>query len=179
MTNGLLTSYRGVAFCHAPVDEPVRVDKLVSTDGDDDRWNGPGQPTLYLALDPAVALAELARHLDVEAADDPVRRRVLAFDLDLDGLLDLREAGVRRAIAGPDDVAAFRDRGVARGVAARAREQPGCRGLLVPSMAFLDHEARANLVLFVERLDGDVADVLARQRDAGSLEIRPAADPPS
>ena len=135
------------------MDEPIRLDKLIS-DGDDDRWNGPGEPTVYLALEPAVVLAELARHLEVNPASEPVRRRLLGLTIEVEGLLDLRQPETRRAIGAPEAIEAFRDRAVAREVARRARTDFGARGLVVPSMAFLDQPSRGNLVLFMELFGG-------------------------
>jgi RES domain-containing protein len=146
----------------------------VTTEGDDDRWNGPGQPTVYLATDLAVALAELARHLDPEEGDR-VLRRLLGLELDLDGLVDLRDATVRERVGAPRDVEAFRDRDVAREVADRIRSDAAVTGLLVPSMAFLDDPQRANLVLFVERLGGEVAPLVRGQREAGVAQLRLSA----
>ena len=104
MTGPPATSFRGVAFCHVPADEPIRLEKLVSADGANDRWNRPGEPTVYLATELAIALAELARQLELSPRDDPVRRRLLGLALDVDGLVDLRRADIRAAVGAPDPV---------------------------------------------------------------------------
>jgi len=167
-------SFRGVAFCHVPAEEPIRLERLVSLDGEDDRWNRPGQPTVYLATELPVAMAELARHLDVAGGDPPVRRRLLGLSLEIDNLLDLRREDVRRTLDGPALVEAFQDRDVARACAQAARERRA-NGLLVPSMAFLDQPSRANLVLFIDALGGDMAALVRAQHEGGVVEIRPAA----
>lgn len=174
MSTTLASSFHGVAFCHVPADEPIRLEKLV-TDADDDRWNEAGQPTVYLATELPIALIELARHLDVGPRDGPVRRRLLGLDLELDSLADLRRPEVRSALEAPDDVEAFRDRPMARGVAGRLRGTGRWCGLLVPSMGFLDDPARGNLVLFVEHLGGEVAPLVRAQHEAGIVELRPGA----
>ncbi len=174
MDASLTASFRGVAFCHVPADEPIRLEKLVSADGDDDRWNGPGEPTVYLATDPAIAIAELARHLDIHPLDQPMRRRLLGLSLELDGLVDLRRPEVRDALAAPAEVEAFQDRDVARSVASRARSA-GAAGVIVPSMAFLDDLKRGNLVLFMDGLGRDMAELVHAQHEAGIVEVRPAA----
>ncbi len=168
-------SFHGVAFCHVPADEPIRLEKLVADDGGDDRWNVRGEPTVYLATEPAVAIAELARHLDLGPADDLVRRRLLGLSMTVEGLLDLRRPEIRRAVDAPDDVEAFRDYALARATAHRARSREGARGLLVPSMAFLDDPSRANLVLFMEHLGGELGPLVRAQHEAGIVEVRPAA----
>jgi RES domain-containing protein len=172
-------AFRGVAFCHVPADEPVRLDRLASTDGDNDRWNREGEPTVYLATDIGLAVAELARHLDVDAGDGPVRRRLLGLEVEVAGLLDLRDPDVRSAVGAPDAVEAFRDRDVSRSVADQARADAACLGLLVPSMAFLDEPERANLVLFVERHADGIEAVIRGQREAGLVEVRPESPPDS
>jgi RES domain-containing protein len=171
----LRTSFRGIAWCHVPADQPVRLEKLVTVDGDDDRWNRPGEPTVYLATEPALALAELARHLEPGRKAEPVRRTLLGLKLDIDGLLDLRRADVRAALDGPEAVEAFRDHEVARSVADRARTGEQAAGLLVPSMAFLDEPGRANLVLFVENLGGDFQRLVGACVEAGSLVLESSA----
>lgn len=45
--------------CHAPADQPFDLAALARPDDLDDRWGTPGQRTVFLASDPAVALAEL------------------------------------------------------------------------------------------------------------------------
>ena len=170
----LLASFRGVAYCHVPADEPIRLERLVSADGDDDRWNAPGEPTLYLATDPAIALAELARHADLYPGMPPFRRRLLALRVSLERLVDLRKPDQIKRF-GVDSETAFRDRDVARRVAAEARAEEGCVGLLVPSMAFLDDSRRGNIVLFMERWPEGVTAIIDTTIDAGLVELRPAA----
>jgi RES domain-containing protein len=171
------TTWQGIAYCHVPADEPVRLDRLVSSDGSDDRWNGPGQPTLYLALDPATALGELARHLELAPGTTTWRRRLVGVHVAVDRLADLRRADVHAAL-GIGEPAAFRDRDLARNVAADLRNEDGCAGLLVPSMTFLDDPARGNLVVFVDRFDGGIPDIVGGMADAGIVELRlPGAAP--
>lgn len=178
----LRTDRAGPAWRCVPDRGPFRPDLLVSRDGGDDRWNRPGEPTLYLALDPGVALAESGRHLaagpsaaDGRASSTPgqaiechrlVRLRTVARDL-----LDLRDPAVMSevGVAGP---AAFLDRAAARQVAGRLRAGGACRGLVVPSVAFLDDLSRGNLVLFMEHIPGGVDEVVAGWEEAGRIEVR-------
>jgi RES domain-containing protein len=172
----LLTTWQGIAFCHVPADEPVRLDRLVTSDGSDDRWNRAGEPTLYLALDLGTALGELARHVDLVAGMQAWRRRVLALSVEVDGLADLRRADVRARFGVDGEPAAFRDRELARDVARRVRQDDACAGLLVPSMTFLDDPARGNLVVFVDRFPGGINDIVRATADAGLVELRPPGD---
>ncbi|HKG56724.1 MAG TPA: RES family NAD+ phosphorylase [Candidatus Limnocylindrales bacterium] len=168
----LLTSFHGVAYCHVPADEPIRLERLVSADGSDDRWNRPGEPTLYLACDLAIAVAELGRHADLYPGMPPYRRRLLALSVAVDDLADLRRDEVRAAVG--IDVAQLRDRDVARDVAERLRREPDCNGLIVPSVAFLDDPARGNLVVFMDRFGAGIHDIHRGTADAGLIELRPA-----
>jgi RES domain-containing protein len=119
-----------------PADEPLDLSRLAEAESGDDRWNERGEPTIYLALDRSVALAEWARH-----ADGPGRRRFLRFRVDLENLAELRPVPVNYA-----------DRSVTRRVAAALRARRDCVGLLVPSLAFPDQPERGNLVVFAERV---------------------------
>jgi RES domain-containing protein len=170
----LLTSFRGVAYCHVPADEPIRIERLVSADGDDDRWNAPGEPTLYLATDPAIAVAELARHAELYPGMPPYRRRLLALRVSIDGLLDLRRPDQIERF-GVESETAFRERDTARRVAAEVRSDESCVGLLVPSIAFLDDPRRGNIVLFMERWPEGIRAIVDTTLDAGLVELRPAA----
>ena len=163
--------HRGRAFRCVPDNGPVELDALVSSDGHDDRWNRPGQPTLYLALDPGVALAEAGRHQPASAGREPACQRLLRLDVDAADLVDLRDPASLAALGidrGPFD---FLDREWARAVASRLRLRSGSvAGLIVPSAAFLDDPSRGNLVLFMERA-GEVRDVVRAWRQVGRVEI--------
>jgi RES domain-containing protein len=172
----LLTAWRGIAFCHVPADEPARLERLVTSDGSDDRWNRAGEPTLYLALDLGTAVGELARHVDLPPGTPPWRRRILGLSIEVDGLADLRSAEVRAKFGIDGEPVAFRDREVARNVARRMRQDDACTGLLVPSMTFLDDPARGNLVVFVDRFPGGINDIVRATLDAGLVELRPPRD---
>jgi RES domain-containing protein len=151
------------------------LDRLAEPGDGSDRWNDPGIPTVYLASDPGVALAEFARH---HAPEDRAERRLACLQLGPLQLADLTDprsrvaAGVR---GGPE---AFLDRELARGIARRLRADPRWAGLFVPSMAFLDHPQRANLVLFPERLAGRIQGTVVAWSEAGRLLVdRPGQSP--
>jgi hypothetical protein len=169
----LLVAWNGIAYCHVPADEPVRLDRLVTSDGEDDRWNRAGQATLYLALDLPTAVGELARHAELSPGMPPWRRRLMGLSVRVDGLVDLRRPEVRAASGIDIEPAAFRDVEVARRAADRLREDEACAGLLVPSMTFLDDHARGNLVVFVDRFGGAIDGLIEDTVDAGLVELRP------
>ena len=173
----LLTSWRGTAWCHVPADEPLDPRRLVTSGGDDDRWNGPGEPAVYLAVEAPTAVAELARHLRVPLDPASARRRIVGLSIDVAGLVDLR-AAVTRSAFGVDDAGVFRDRAAARSLARRIRADTTTRGLLVPSVAFLDEAddpARGNLVLFEDRIPGGVPALVHTLVEGGTIDLRGAA----
>lgn len=167
-----LAAWHEPLYCHAPVDEAFDPAALGEGGGHADRWSRPGEPTAYLAADPGVALAELARHH--RAGDGRLERRVLRlhpWGPGITGLVDLRDPVIRRAIDAPASLEAFLDREVARRIAAVVRDDARHLGLVVPSMAFLDDPARCNLVLFADRL-GDLAGFLRPGSEVARLVIR-------
>jgi RES domain-containing protein len=136
--------------------------ELVTTDGN--RWSRPGEPTIYLGSDTAVALAEFARHLEPES---PVVGRLWTVDVQLDCIVDLRDADAGVDPALPDDPRWPLDPERCRSLAAGFRVR-GAQGLIVPSVAFLDHRERWNLVLFADRLEG-LERLIAQPRPLASL----------
>jgi RES domain-containing protein len=150
--------WHGHGFLHVPahVDpDGVTVGDLVSDS--EGRWNRGGQPTLYLACDPAVAVSEFVRHLDV-APDAPPEddRSLVCVALALPQVVDLRDPDVASAFGIVAAPTAFLDETVSRRVSAAIRERIPFGGVLTPPMAFLDQPERWNLVVFAD--------------DAGQLE---------
>jgi RES domain-containing protein len=130
--------------------------------GRNNRWNVYGEPTLYLASDHRVAIAEFARHFDEEATlptrrPETVGRRAIArriYDLHVrvDSALDLREETVCAALSVTDAPYCFLDREIARATAQFIRQTTPAQALLVPSVALFDQPERCAIVLFLEKL---------------------------
>jgi hypothetical protein len=162
-------SFAGAAFRSVPETGPFDPEALVSRDDENDRWNRRGEPTLYLALDVGVAIAEAGRHLDMDSSPERTCQRIMRLVVNAQRLVDLRDpssaaaAGIRQ----PLDIL---DRNTARSVAAGLRGTGSYGGILVPSAAFLDDPARGNLVLFMEAFDG-VGSVLEGWEQIGRLEL--------
>jgi RES domain-containing protein len=129
----------------------LRVEELVSADGN--RWSHEGEPTVYLASSDAVVLAEFGRHLD----DDGAAVGFWSLRLRASAVVDLR--GLRTT-----DPARLLDPGWCAQIARRWRSEPGCEGMLVPSVAFLDRADAWNVVLFVERLRRPLSETLTDAR---------------
>ena len=166
-----LLAWHGPLYAHAPAGEPFDPSRLGEAGDHADRWCHPGEPTAYLAGDPGVALAELARHH--RPGGGRSERRILRLEPSgpgIGGLVDLRDPAIRQAIDGPGSPVAFLDRETARAIAARVRGDGRHLGLIVPSMAFLDDPARCTVVLFADRL-GDLAARLRAGSEAAWLRL--------
>jgi RES domain-containing protein len=151
-------SWSGSACRHIPDDSPFGVlDTRFAGRSHDNRWNRAGEPTLYLASDRAVLVAEFARHLQADAGLAPQAtqaRRVYDLRLELRRVLDLRDARVCDILELRDAPFCFVDREIARTTAAFLRRVVSVQAVLVPSMAFLDDRSRWVLVVFLENLEG-------------------------
>jgi RES domain-containing protein len=151
----------GVGVRHIPSNSPFDVlDTRFAGRVGDNRWNQAGDPTFYIASDQSVALAEFARHFrerqDPSLASDAIERATFRLDLHLEAVLDLRQPAVRTALGLHGGARRFLDNQVARATASFVRRTTTAEALLVPSVAFLDDPARWNLVLFLEKLPGDL-----------------------
>ena len=148
---------------------PLTVAELVTTDGN--RWSRPGEPTIYLGSDPAVALAEFARHLDVDAS---APRGVLwMVDVRVDRVVDLRTPESLAELGASTGPAWPLDQERCRSMAADLRQQ-GIQGLIVPSVAFLDQPERWNLVVFVDAIENVAATITSPRPLAAIGPAEPA-----
>jgi RES domain-containing protein len=130
---------------------PFDVSELVTSDGN--RWSLTAQPTLYLASDPGVALAETGRHWGRTIGDIAL----WSVRVTLDAVADLRRRDQWSSLTIPADPCWMLDRERCRGIASRLRADGDADGLIVPSAALLDDPSRYDIVVFVERLRRDVS----------------------
>ncbi len=157
----LLWDWSKVAYRHIK-DDPTRdvLDFSHAAIATDNRWNHAGEPAIYLASGPDIALAEFARHLRLDR--NPLQiphetaRRVYELRVhDVQPLLDLRDAEFCDALYLQDDdggVRWFFDMRRSRSVAAYLRHVTKARGILTPAMPALDDPNAWNLVLFLDKL---------------------------
>ncbi len=140
------------------------------------RWNTPGEPTLYLAGDPGVMVAEWGRQMssaiDPDAPTRAIAREVFRFHLRLDEVIDVRDPDVAASLGRTDAPSCFLDREIARSVSRYLRESTTSQALLVPSIAFLNDLARWNLVIFLDKLSADPAEWIHRVEPLGPLRWR-------
>ena len=172
----LIRPWEGTAHRHIPADAAYDVrDLRFAGRRGDGRWHWRGQPTLYLATDAGVAIAEFARHVALDRGGDlvPARRAVYRLGVRLARTVDLRDPAVLRLIGRDDAPECWLDERIARAVATFFRDSLGVEALLVPSVAHLDDADRFNLVCFLENLPGDPRAFLPRARRRTTVSVEP------
>jgi RES domain-containing protein len=152
-----LEAWKGFGVRHIPEGSPYGVlDFRFSSRAKDNRWNVEGQPTLYLASEKDVALAEYARHLQIDRSAPlmrPIRaRHVWRLELTLEHVIDLRNPKLWKELSLQNPPSCFLDIEQARAVAQLVRKTTLAEAVLVPSMAFLDKPDRWVMAIFLEKL---------------------------
>jgi hypothetical protein len=144
--------------------------------GPDNRWNEPGEPTLYVASDAGVAVAEFARHVDRDYHPDlarrPLRRRLFRLHLQLEFVLDFCDPNSWAALGGlPNAPGCFLDRAIARAAARYVRVTTPAQAMRVPSVAFLDDLTRWSLVVFLDKLPADPRRFVQEVDETGLIHV--------
>lgn len=143
------------------------------------RWHC-GESTLYLAQDKAVALAEFARHYQMNRSQELAReirpRQVYRFSVSLNRVLDLRNLEILSELSHLEgsifsQISDFMDPSVARETARLLRQKHSIQAIFVPSMAFLDNLNRWCLVLFLENLDSNSTAFIPSIKRDGEFKI--------
>lgn len=152
-----LRPWSGIAYRHVSANRTYDpLDFRLAGLGKLNRWNRPGEPTLYLAGDEGVLITEWGRHFSInrpaELAVNAEERIVLRFGVSLDAVIDLRHPDVLKELSLDDAPNCFLDRDLARATARFVRTVTPAQGILVPSITFLDQPNRWSLVLFLEKL---------------------------
>lgn len=169
-----LKPWSGSALRHIPAGSRFDVlDFRFAGRSGENRWNEPGQPTLYLAGDEGVLIAEWGRHFVVNRTKQlqamTVERAVYRLELSLEAVLDLRDARVWRELSLDSCPACFLTIAVARATASFVRATTDAQGLLVPSMGLLDQLDRWCLVVFLDKVPADPASFIASVTAQGPL----------
>ena len=115
-----ISPWVGYAVRHIP-DTPGKsydiYDFKYCSQSNENRWNIVGEPTLYLAKEKDVALAEYARHFRVDRtlglAAQTYRRQVFRFRVDLEYVLDLRKPKVWAELSLENAPDCFKDKNIA------------------------------------------------------------------
>jgi RES domain-containing protein len=171
--------WSGYAVRHIP-DTPGRIyniyDFSYAGRSNENRWNAAGEPTLYLAKEKDVALAEYARHFQVnrtpELAAQTYRRKVYRFQVQLNQVLDLCQPEVWGALSLGDAPDCFKDKVIARATAQFIRGTTSTQAMLVPSVAFLDNLRQWCLVLFLEKLPAETQAFLPKVQEDGYFQVQ-------
>lgn len=118
-----IVPWTGAAYRHLPETVRKRADVLNFSHAgraSDNRWNAKGQPTLYLANDTGIALAEWSRHFARNTnpllATVLVRRTLWRLTLTLPRVLDLRDPETWTALSLTDAPHCFLDLTISRAV---------------------------------------------------------------
>jgi RES domain-containing protein len=143
----------------------------------DNRWNVPGERTLYLAGDSDVALVEFARHIERDRAPalltETIDRDIFQFTVTIDRLLDLRDQQLLAALSLPQDPTCFADASLARATAQFLRRSPTrTQAIIAASMGFPDDPNRWVMVLFLENLPYDVHQFITDVRLHSTITVR-------
>jgi RES domain-containing protein len=176
----LVAPWEGTSYRHIPADARYDVrDLRWAGRRSDGRWHWRGQPTLYLATDAGVAIAEFARHLALDrgGAVLPARRAVYQLGVRLQRTIDLRDPRVLALIGRDDAPRCWLDERIARAVATFFRDAIRVEALLVPSVAHLDDMTRSNVVCFLENLPENPRTFLPRARRRATVSVEPDPGP--
>jgi RES domain-containing protein len=171
-----VSGWHGRVYRHIPADSPFGpLEGRLAAGSRFNRWNDAGEPTLYFAGDYGVPIAEFGRHFrELRLFDVGERgriRRLYEVKLSLKRVFDLRQPAAMLALALSNAPACFLDFTVAQATARFLRHGLGVQAAMVPSMAILDDPARWNLVLFLDRLDGPLDEVVSAVTDAGTFRL--------
>jgi hypothetical protein len=155
-----LKQWSGRALRHIPTGARREVlDFRYAGRGAENHWNEPGHPTLYLAGDEGVLIAEWGLHFTTNRTPRlqtmTVERSTCELTLAIDYVLDLRDEHVWRSLSLTLAPYCFTDMTVARATAHFVRGTTEAQALLVPSLGFLDDLQRWCLVVFLEKLPSD------------------------
>ncbi|MFT4040176.1 MAG: RES family NAD+ phosphorylase [Thermomicrobiales bacterium] len=155
-----LQRWSGAALRHIPAGSSFGVlDFRYAGRSADNRWNHQGSPTLYLAGDEGVLIAEWGRHFTAQRTPElprlTVERQVFRLELSLAAVIDLRSPAVCTELSLANAPYCFTDVNIARATAQFVRMTSPAQAVLVPSLGFLDDPARWCLVVFLEKLPAD------------------------
>jgi RES domain-containing protein len=170
--------WTGYAVRHIP-DSPERSYSIYDFRycglSNENRWNVAGEATLYLAKEKDVALAEYARHFQVDRspvlAAKTYRRIVYHFEVELECVLDLTKTEVWQELSLQNAPDCFKEKSIARATANFIRTITTAQAIIVPSIAFLDTLEKWCLVLFLEKLPANPHEFLPSVVLDGSFQI--------
>jgi len=124
---------------------------------DDNRWSARGIRAYYFASDVGLVAAEHARHIAIDVPGghaDRIERSVFRVSVALESVLDLTDTAVVAAMGARSVNSWILDLAATQVAASYLIAQVnGLQGLIVPSVAFLDHHDRFNVVVYRDAMD--------------------------
>jgi hypothetical protein len=153
--------WSGFGYRHLPAASPFSpTDFRFAGKSSDNRWKEAGKPTLYVASDTGVAVAEFARHIARDYQQSllapPLKRRMYRLQFQLESVLDFCTPAAWSTLDGLTDAPfCFLDKELARTIASYVRVATPATAMRVPSVAFLDDLTRWSLVVFLEKVPSD------------------------
>jgi hypothetical protein len=136
-----------------------------------------------LAKEKNVALAEYARHLDVDRSTNiklqAQERAVYRFDVQLPAVVDFCQPEIWQELSLKNAPDSFKDKNIARACADFIRYTTPATAIFVPSItygaseaiAFLDAPKNWCLVIFLERLPADPREFLPAVAEDGTFRV--------
>lgn len=164
--------WKGFAFRHIPDGSEI-LDFSLCGLSRENRWNSPGEPTLYLAGSKQIALGEYSRHYRENRRYSLIKRtqkrQFYRLEIQLERTINLCNPDVYLNFPGAPDC--FKEIKTARTVSALFRNLFNIEAIFVPSMAFLDDLSKWCLVLLIENLPEKVDQYILNVEKSGFFEI--------
>ena len=139
----------------------------------ENRWNVPGESTLYLAASKQVAVGEYSRHYKESRVQGLIKktqkRSFWQLELELNRTIDLCNPAVYSHFPNAPDE--FKNIKTARSIASFLRNAFQLEAMFVPSMVFLDDLSKWCLVIFLENLYPDLGRFILNAEKIGFFEI--------
>ncbi len=172
----LVRPWRGEVLRHIPGSSPFGpLETRFAARSRENRWTRQGEPALSFASDRAVLIGEFARHFERDRAPELAglvqTRRIFELELELARVFDLTDPSAIGALGIANAPVCFQDRSVARATAGFLRDVIGVDAILAPSTVFLDRPQHRNLILFLDRLDRPLHELIHRITPAGSFQL--------
>lgn len=171
--------WRGRVYRHIPGSSPFGPLEIgIAARSQEHRWNRAGEQTMYFAGSRATLIGEFARHFERDRAPELAAlvqtRRIFELEIELSRVFDLTDPAAAADLGIAGAPSCFLDRSIARATAGFLRDARGVEAILTPSIAFLDQPEHRNLVLFLDRLDALLGDVVQSIAPSGSFRLVPS-----
>jgi len=159
--DSLLRAWSGIGLRHIPSGSSRGIlDATHAARSRRNRWNEPGTPTFYFASDIGVVISEFGRHIQAELPGGQQERQardVWTIPVSLARLIDFRDPSASASIGLLKIDTWIGDVDRTQATTRYVRQHSDVQGLLVPSMGFLDVPTRWNVVVYLDRIDPQVA----------------------